>query len=133
MNIKIKHYWPNIIDFLIANLIILLVFIYRDSILEFWKSPYPPPFIDVPKSYRAFIEGLMAGVLIGVYIFFKKKINVLSVILGMWLYPCVKYTEHRPLYYNEQWLIYLSNLSMFIGIFCIFFHLASIVQKARKT
>jgi len=121
MNVENKKcYLSNAIDFLTVNLITVLVIIYIDSILEFLFPSNVLYFMNIPKSYTPFIEGIIVGVLIGTYIFLKKKVNTLFILLGMWLYPLTKYTLYKPLDDLESWLIYLSELSMFLGVVCIF-------------
>lgn len=91
--------------------------------------------MGIPKAYETFIEGLIAGVLMSIYILIKyvlikKKISSLSMILGMWLYPYAKFTIYTPLLGIEFSLGYFSQLSMFSGIFCVLFHLTRVVVSA---
>lgn len=112
---KEKHYWSNVIDFLVVNLITVVVFAYIDNVLNFLFPSNALYFMDIPKPYTSFIEGAMVGVLTGGYILLKKKVNMIAMILGMWLLPVIKYSLLGPLNNLETWLIYLSELSMFIG------------------
>ena len=129
MNIKNKkkYYWSNLIDFIVVNFIIVLVYIYIDDVLKFLFPSNALYFMGIPKPYTSFIEGIMAGVLIGIYILLKKKVNMFAMILGMWLLPVKQYSLLKPLINLESWLIYLSEISMFTGVFCIFVYLGRIL------
>jgi hypothetical protein len=124
-----KYFWSNVIDFLVVNFIIVLVFFYMDNILNFLFPSNTLYFMGIPKPYISFIEGVMVGILIGIYILLKKEVNMISIILGMWLLPVIKYSLLKPLYSLETWLIYLSELSMFIGIVCVLMSCSRILVR----
>lgn len=114
-------------DFLVANFVIVLAMTYARELIHYlWQPVDPMVFIaPPPKSYTPFIEGLMAGTLMGVYILFRKNINMLSMVLGMWLYPAAMFRLYLPTDYGPESLIFdFSQFSMFAGIFCLLFHLA---------
>ena len=133
MNIKSikKYYFSNALDFLIANVIIIVTVRYINDVIDFLVPPVSlDNYIHMPKYYLSFIEGLMAGIFMSMYLLLKKNINVLFMILGMWSYPAMKSTS-SILNDLESWLHYLSKLSMFIGVFFILFYLASFIVNRK--
>lgn len=136
MSDRTRHHWSNVLDFLAANLIIVLAVIYSHDLIKLLAPPqHLIEMVGTAKSYTAFIEGLIAGVLMSIYILIKyvlikKKISTLSTILGMWLYPYAKFTIYTPLLGIEFSVGYFAQLSMFAGIFCVLFHLSRVGVSA---
>ena len=125
MNIqnKKKYYLSKMIDFLVVNIIMIVVFISIDNLLNFLFPSNSLYFVGIAKPYISFLEGIMSGTLISIYVLLKKKVNMIAIGFGMWLLPIVKYSIYKPSNDLEGWLIYFSELSMFLGAFCIFFYL----------
>lgn len=131
----IKNMWiPNnrrwisdVVDFLASSTFLLVAAHIRDPmLLKLSGEKLPGPFVDSVEPYAPLIVGCIYGVLVGMYLVLKRRVSLLFLVLGMWLYPLIVLRDfgHFGADDIESWLSLFSEVFEFIGIFVVIYWFA---------